>query len=91
MLRFGVQPFAADQFEQVDIVQHPIMAARDFLQLRRRFRQGDVKTALSLARAFQQELQRDRRLTAAGRSFQQIGAIGRKAATQNIVQVRNAG
>lgn len=86
LLAVGVQPFLIDQLEQFDAVKIPVVAAGDLGQFRRSLRQGDVKTAFAQTRAFQQILQGDGRLAAAGRAFEQVGAIARQTAAQDAVE-----
>lgn len=52
------------------------------------FGEGDIKTALVPAYAFQQELQGQRGLADAGIALDQVQAVGREPAAENIVQPR---
>jgi hypothetical protein len=53
------------------------------------FRQRDVENLFTPAHTFQQELQREGRLAGSGIALDQIKAVTRQAARQNIVEALN--
>jgi hypothetical protein len=73
------------QLENVDAAQGPTVPPCDKLQLAFCLRQGNVKHALALARAFEQELKRDGGFACARTAFVKIEAIPIEAAAEDVV------
>ena len=54
------------------------------------FREGDVQHLLTPRNAIPEKLETQRRLAAAGIPFDQVDALGRKTAAEELVESRNA-
>jgi hypothetical protein len=67
------------------------MARRHGAQLDDRLRQRNVEAALAVPRPFEQELQRQRRLASARRTFEEMETAARQPAAENVIEFRNVG
>ena len=67
----------------------PPVRRRDGVELGGGFREGDVQHLLAALRAFEQELEGERRLAATRVSFDQIDALRRKASRDDLIQSCN--
>ncbi len=85
------EPFLGDQLEHLDAFQRPAVRRGHRAQFRRGFGQGDVQALLPVLDAASQELQPKRRLARAGGALDQVQVIGRKSATQDVVEAGHAG
>jgi len=75
----------------VHAAEVPAVRLGDAGQFRAGFRQGHVEHPLALARAFHQELQRDRGLARTGCAFHDIEAVAGESAGEYVVQAVDAG
>jgi hypothetical protein len=63
----------------------------DRAELLRGLGERDVEAALASPRALDQEAQRERRLAGSGRSLEQVDAVARQAAAEDLVEPLDAG
>src|SRR5688572_23246731 len=70
----------------VDPVQRPPMTARDRLELALRFGERDVERPLTEPHAFEQKLQRERRLPAPRIAFDEVQPTWREPAAQDVIE-----
>ena len=86
LLHLVQQIFGWDQFEQVDAVQRPTVRVSGLVKLVHRLGQSDIQASLARLGSLHQELQGRRRLAGAGIAFQQIDAVAREPARQDVVE-----
>src|SRR5579872_919422 len=90
-LRFGTQERVdRRQLEKRNLLQRPIVRARDLLELGLCLRQGDVEDPLSAPQTFEQELQRQGRLARTGISLNEIEAVARQPAGEHLIEARDS-
>ena len=90
LLPFRVRLHRNDVQER-DAVERPIVTGGGVPQLPLGFGQRDIQAALAGSRAFEQELQRQRRLSRAGRAFDEVEVLAHQPAKQDGIQPGNAG
>jgi hypothetical protein len=79
------------ELEDLDAVEAPTVAGGDGGELAAALGEGDVEAALAAACAVEEELQRQGGLARARSPLDQMGAVGRVAAFQDVVEARDAG
>ena len=72
-------------------LEGPAVRARDAGQLVRGLGQRDVEHRLAAPHAFEQELERERRLAGARDALDQVEAVRREAAAEDVVEAGDAG
>src|SRR6185312_10835877 len=78
------------QLKEVDRIEIPPVGARDLLQFLLGFREGDVESGFPQTRTLQEKLKRYRGFPHAWITLQQINAVARQAAPDDVVQANNA-
>src|SRR4051794_18354773 len=78
------------ELDNIDPVQAPAVGIGHFLELVARFGERDVKGLFARQAAGEKELQRERGFSRARFPFEQVKAVRREAAAQNIVQPTDA-
>ncbi len=91
LLRIKIKVVFACQLVDRQRGQVPAMALTHRNQLVGGFGQGDIQAGFAPRHAVEQELQAERGLAGAGRTFDEIHALGRQAATQDVVKAGNTG
>ena len=91
LLLILAKPVDRDHFHQLDRIERPTMARGHGGQFDLGFRQGDVQALFALFGTRQQEAEPERRLAGPGRAFDQVDALARQAAGEDVVQPLDAG
>jgi hypothetical protein len=86
LLLIRIEAGLGNEFEQFERVQGPAVGLGNRTKLCFGFGQGDIETRFAEPDAFEQELQRKRRLARAGRPFHEIEAVCGDASAQNVVE-----
>src|SRR5688572_24185217 len=79
------------ELEDVHALQAPSVRSRDGFQLILRFGQRDEEDFFAVLEALEQELERERRLAGAGIALDEVEAVRRQPAAEDVIEAGDAG